>query len=177
MKRENINRFFKEIKKKYYSSKYKKFLEYFNSTWLGNRYPKKIWNYKDLLSEEGVLKKFHFTYNITENINRYLNYELKMSKCSSIFNKIILNNIAQFDTKNLNEDKNNRKSDLLKFYIEKNYDNCNILSNKEIENLKVIYEDIKFKNINNSFGIVDNQEIEYFEYGESSDDENDEFLY
>ena len=101
-----------------------------------------------------------------------------MSKCSSIlFKKIILNIIAQFDTKNLNEDKKNRKSDLLKFYIEKNYDNCNILSNEEIESLKVIYEDINFKNINGSFGIADNQEIDYIEYGESSEDENDEMLY
>ena len=178
MKRENINRFFKELKKKYCGSKYKQFLQYFSSNWLGNRYPKKIWNYNDLLTEEDVLKKFHFTNNITENINRYLNYELKMSKCSSIlFKKIILNIIAQFDTKNLNEDKKNRKSDLLKFYIEKNYDNCNILSNEEIESLKVIYEDINFKNINGSFGIADNQEIDYIEYGESSEDENDEMLY
>lgn len=45
MKRENINKFFNE--KKYCSFKYKKFFEYFNSTWLGNRYPKKIWNYND----------------------------------------------------------------------------------------------------------------------------------
>ena len=66
---------------------------------------------------------------------------------------------------------------LLKFYIEKNYDNCNILSNEEIESLKVIYEDINFKNINGSFGIADNQEIDYIEYGESSEDENDEMLY
>ena len=101
-----------------------------------------------------------------------------MSKCSSIlFKKIILNIIAQFDTKNLNEDKKKRKSDLLKFYIEKNYDNCNTLSNEEIENHKVIYEDINFKNINNSFGIVDNQEMDYIEYGGSLDDENDELIY
>ena len=72
-----------------------------------------------------------------------------MSKCSStLFKKIILNIIAQFDTKNFNEDKKNRKFDLLKFYIQKNYDNISILSNDDIEKLNIIYEDIEFKNIN-----------------------------
>ena len=106
MKRDNINKFYKELKKKYNNAKYKDFFQYFSSNWLGDRYPKKLWNYNDLIMEENALIKFHFTNNITENINRYLNYELKLSKCSStLFKKIILNIIAQFDTKNFNEDK------------------------------------------------------------------------
>ena len=100
-----------------------------------------------------------------------------MCKCSStLLKKIILNIIAHFDNKNFNEDKKNRKSGLLKFYIQKNYDNIFICSNEEIENLKIIYEDIKFRNINASFCENNICDYDISEFGENSDIEQDEII-
>ena len=36
-------------------------------------YPKKLWNYHDIIENEEDRKKFNFTNNIIENIDRYLN--------------------------------------------------------------------------------------------------------
>jgi hypothetical protein len=40
--RDNIDDFFKKLKKKYYNENYKKFFSYFNRTWLDSRYPKNL---------------------------------------------------------------------------------------------------------------------------------------
>ena len=76
----------------------------------------------------------------------------------------------------VNEDKKNRKSDLLKYYIQKNYNNISILHNEEIENLKNIYEDIKFKNINECFCENNNCDCNVSEFEVLSDEEEEEII-
>ena len=59
------------------SEKYKKFFSYFSRAWMGNKIPKSLWNYHELLLNPNNYHIFHVTNNITENINRYLNNKLK----------------------------------------------------------------------------------------------------
>ena len=119
IKRDKIEKFFKEIIKKYKERKYKIFLNYFNKTWLGTRYPTNIWNFNDIISgDENKVKNFHFTNNLSENINRYLNNNLKRGICSNfLFRKSILTLIDQFESKSSNSIIDKKKSDILSFYI------------------------------------------------------------
>ena len=72
---DKIEDFFKKIKKTYENNKFKKFFSYSNRIWLGSRYRKKLWNYHDIIENEEDRKKFNFTNNIIENIDRYLNWK------------------------------------------------------------------------------------------------------
>lgn len=68
------------------------------------RYPKKIWNYYDIINNEDDIKHFQFTNNISENINKYINSNLKRARCSNIlFREAILNLISQFKNKGENK--------------------------------------------------------------------------
>ena len=49
---ENFDKFFKDLKKHYKKNKYTNFFKYFSRTWLGTCYPKKIWNYNDIVKNE-----------------------------------------------------------------------------------------------------------------------------
>ena len=88
---------------------------------MGNRYPKIIWNYSDIFAkEEHKVKNFQFTNNLCEKINRYLNKYLKNGICSNfLFRSLILSIIEQFENKVMNQINDNKKSDLIKFYIKK----------------------------------------------------------
>ena len=85
MKKEKMDSFYKNLKKVYKSNIYKDFFLYFSKTWMGNRYPKSLWNYNDIMSSENEnnLNNFHFTNNLCENINRFLNRYLKNCICSN----------------------------------------------------------------------------------------------
>ena len=83
IKKENIDKMYKSIQKNYKSKKYKKFLAYFTRTWMGNRMPKTLWKYIDILINPNNITLFHLTNNITENINQYLNNKLKKAVCSN----------------------------------------------------------------------------------------------
>ena len=67
---------------------------------MGNKIPKVLWNYHDLLVNLNNFSIFHVTNNITENINRYLNSKLKKAICSNfLFRECILDIIVQFKIK------------------------------------------------------------------------------
>ena len=93
--------FFNKIKRKYKENKYKKFFNYFNKTWLGKSLPKCIWNFSDLIKTEKNIKNFSFTNNISENINKYINRNLRRARCSSmLFRKNILDTIIGKNSNN-----------------------------------------------------------------------------
>ena len=116
------------------------------------RYPTNIWNFNEIISgDDNKLKNFHFTNNLSENINRYLNSNLKKGICSNLlFRKSILTLIDQFHNKSSNVSFDKKKSDILTFYI-KNNQNPKILSNDEINELYSLYNDINFTNINKDY--------------------------
>ena len=125
MKRENIDNFYKDLKKHYKDNKYKKFFNYFSRTWLGNRYPKIIWNYNNILNTENNIKYFQFTNDLTENINRFLNSNLKKSRCSNVlFRDTVLKIINRFENKAENISLDNKKSDILIFYLKNKLFKC-----------------------------------------------------
>ena len=103
IERDKIDKFFIELKNEFRNNKYKNFFNYFSRTWLGKRYPSKIWNYNDIVKNDNELNHFHFTNNITENIQRFLNSQINRNKCSNIyFRETILKIISQFDNKGEN---------------------------------------------------------------------------
>ena len=121
------------LRKNTKGDKYKKFFSYFTKTWLGNKIPNTLWNFNDLLSNPNNITLFHLTNNITENINRYLNRKLKKVICSIcsnyLFRESILDIINQFKIKTNNSTYNNKKSEILDFYIKRvGEDNINPLT-------------------------------------------------
>ena len=76
------------------------------------------------------MKKIKFSNNITENINRYLNSQLKIVRYSNkLFLESVLYLITQFENKSENVSLDNIKSDLIRFYIKRNNNSPNILNN------------------------------------------------
>ena len=110
MDRKKIDNFYKKFTKKYKEEKFKNFFSYFRRNWMGERIPIRIWNFYDIISKESIDERFYYTNNLTENINRYLNSNLKSSRCSkNIFKEAILNIISQFEVKVSNELNNKKK--------------------------------------------------------------------
>ena len=116
---ENIEDFYKKIVKTYKENKYKNFFNYSKKTWLGKTIPKKLWNFSDILDDEKNFDQFSFTNNASENINRYLNRNLKKARCSSIVSRPnALDIILQFNNKIKNDSNSQKhKSEILKFYV------------------------------------------------------------
>ena len=90
MKKEEMDAFFKNLKKVYKSNIYKDFFIYFSKTWMGDRYPKSLWIYNDIINDENEnnlnnLNNFHFSNNLCENINRFLNISQKWYKLKFYF--------------------------------------------------------------------------------------------
>lgn len=170
IERERISNFYKLIVKKYKDKKCKNFFNYFAKTWLGNRFPKSLWNYNDVvLGDDTKLKYFNFTNNLCENINRYLNRFLKNGICSNfLFRTSILNIIDQFENKTINQTIENKKSDILSFYI-KNNKIPKLLDNADIKNLADIYNEIKFNNINKDYVELDECNIDILQYEEEDE--------
>ena len=82
---------------------------------------------------------------------------MKKARCSyTLFRESILNLTTQFENKPENINLDNKKSDLITFYIKRNYNNLNILINNEIKNLNNLYNEIEFLYINKSY-IEDNK--------------------
>ena len=106
-----------------------------------------LWYYnKDKINE-----KFYFANNLTENINKYLNKNLKRAKYSRLlFRECILKIILQFSNKTINKYIDKNKTELLKFYINK-INNIELLNSDEIDRLRQEYDEIKFLNINSSY--------------------------
>ena len=78
-----------------------------------------------------------FTNNLCENINRFLNSNLKRGICSNfLFRASILSIFINIKIKQL-MNLQKKKSEILAFYIN-NYEEPHILNNKEIYNLKII---------------------------------------
>ena len=135
IERTKIKDLYNKITHNYSENKYKKFFNYFNKTWLGSKYPSKIWNYYDIIKNNKNYEKFYFTNNLTENINRYLNNNLKRAKCSkSLFRECILNIILQFSNKIVNSEVEKTKSEILKFYVNKK-NKINLLNMDEIKKI------------------------------------------
>ena len=80
----------------------------------------------------------------------------------------ILMVIEQFENKSDNISIENKKSDILKFYI-KNCNNSKILNTEEINELYDIYNDVKFVNINNDYIENDEGEANILNYEDDSD--------
>ena len=164
---------FNKIKRKFKAEKYKKFFVYFSRNWLGNRIPKSLWNYHDLLLNPNNVNIFHITNNITENINRYLNNKLKKAICSNfLFRECILDIIVQFKIKSNDINKyKTKKSEILDFYIKKfGEDNINLLSDSEYKKLQITYEELEFPNINKRYAEENNGDIDII----ASEEEDDE---
>ena len=88
---------------------------------MGKRYPINLWNFNDMITgDDNNVKNFLFTDDLGENINRYLNTNLRCGICSNfLFRNSILSLIDQFDNKSINENTDNKKSSILTFYIKK----------------------------------------------------------
>ena len=81
---------------------------------------------------------------------------MKRRKCSAnLFRDIILTIIFKFEKNESNKDK---KSELLKFYWEKNYDDLKVFKKEEIKELIKLYEKIIFYNINKDYNDVNDYE-------------------
>ena len=140
---------------------------------MGNRYPKTIWNYYDVLQDEIDAKYFQYTNNISENINRYINSFLNRSKCSNVlFREAILKIINQFNNKVENKSLNEKKSEILKFYILKNKEEIELLTNKEIDKLLILYNEVNFNYINKSYIENESGELDNLMLAFESDDEH-----
>ena len=175
MDRKKNDNFYKKLTKKYKEEKFKRFFSYFKRNWMGERIPIRIWNFYDIISKESIDERFYYTNNLTENINRYLNSNLKRSRCSrNIFKEAIINIILQFEVKVINEVNNNKKTDLLIFYISKKESN-NILDSNDIKKLIIDYKEIQFKNINTKYSDIsdDEPDINAVDDNESIDNEDD----
>ena len=153
---------FNNIKKIYKSKKYEKFFKYFSNTWLGNRIPKTLWNYNDLLINPSNIAFFYLTNNVTENINRYLNSKLKIAICSSfLFRESILDIITQFKIKTSNSNQYKKKSEILDFYIKRVGDeNANLISKEDYDKIKIIFEQLEFPNVNKKYVETQDGEVE-----------------
>ena len=82
---------------------------------------------------------------------------MKKARCSyTLFRESILNLTTQFENKPENINLDNKKSDLITFYINRNYNNLNILINNEIKNHNNLYNEIEFLYINKSY-VEDNK--------------------
>lgn len=95
---------------------------------MGSKIPKSLWNFSDVLEKKENKEIFHFTNNLTENINRYLNRRPKRAVCSNfLFREIIFDIIIQFKIKTSNDALKNKKSEILNFYMD------NFLNNSKNE--------------------------------------------
>lgn len=88
--------------------------------WIGSKIPKSLWNFSDALQKNDNKDIFHSTNNnLTKNINRYLNSKLKRAICSNfLFLEIILDIIIQFRNKTSIDILKNKKSEIIRFYID-----------------------------------------------------------
>jgi len=173
IKRDKIDKFYKEIKQKYKNSKYNNFFKYFSRTWMGSRYPKIIWNYYDVIQDENEAKYFQYTNNISENINRYINSFLNRAKCSNIlFREAILKIINQFNNKTENNSIIEKKTEVLKFYISIHNNDSKILSHDEINKLQTLYNEINFNYINKRYIENDNGELDNLLLAFESEDDD-----
>ena len=155
--------FLDKIKRKFKETKYKNFFQYFYRTWMGVKIPKSLWNFSDILEKNENRKFFHFTNNLTENINRYLNSKLRRAVCSIfLFREIILDIIIQFQIKTSNDIMKNKKSEILMFYIDNfiNSNNYELLNVTKFRKLKVLYDEIEFININRKYNDDEDGEID-----------------
>lgn len=116
-----IKLLYKKIKNKFdTNSATEKFFKYFSNNWFGNRYPIKIWNYYDRLNmaSENSITKYITTYNLNENINKFLNFNLKGGKNSfESFVNAIKRVYLQLEEKLQNKHKDETKTKKLNFYV------------------------------------------------------------
>ena len=140
---------------------------------MGNLYPIDLWNFNDIITkDENTINQFHLTNNLYENINRFLNSNLKRGVCSNfLFRYSILSLIGQFETKCFNENNNNKKSSILTFYIKK-IENPKVLNSDEIISLNTYYNDIKFNNINKDYIELDEGDIDVINYNNDDEEQN-----
>lgn len=129
------------------------------------RYPKSLWSYNYIITGPEYMKKnFYFTNNLFENINRYLNKNLKKGICSNfIFRNSILSIIDQFENKIINQTIENKKSDILTFYINKEKE-VKILNTSDIRLLTDIYNEVQFININKNYIELNKDELDIIYY-------------
>ena len=130
---------------------------------MGVKIPKSLWNFSEILEKNENREFFHFTNNLTENINRYLNSKLRRAVCSNfLFREIILDIIIQFQIKTSNDIMKNKKSEILVFYIDNfiNTNNYELLNLTKFRKLKVLYGEIEFININRKYNDEEDGEID-----------------
>ena len=77
---DKIEYFFDLIKNKYYGG-YKRFIDYFEKTYMHNiPFNNRQWNYSNFLKNEDDTRKYFFTNNVCESLNRTINSFYKYSK-------------------------------------------------------------------------------------------------
>ena len=77
---DEIDGFFKKIKNKYHNGN-AKFFTYFEKTYLNNNpFKDRQWNYNNFISNEEDSRKYFFTNNVSESLNRTLNSFYNISK-------------------------------------------------------------------------------------------------
>jgi hypothetical protein len=160
-----------------------KLFHYFNKYWLGKRYPIKLWNYYDRLhnASNNSLSKYITTNNLNENINKFLNLNLKGGRNSfENFKDSIENVFIQFEEKLANKHIDDTKTKILNFYVDKINEESNfnysVLSYEAIDSLLDLYKNDGFENVNGPYneeqiGDIDLEQLPY----DSEPDEDGEY--
>ena len=77
---DKIEDFFEIIKNKYYEG-FKRFIDYFEKTYMHNNpFNDRQWNYSNFLKNEEDTKKYFYTNNVCESLNRTINSFFKYSR-------------------------------------------------------------------------------------------------
>ena len=132
---------------------------------MGSKIPKSLWNFSDVLEKKENKEIFHFTNNLTENINRYLNRRPKRAVCSNfLFREIIFDIIIQFKIKTSNDVLKNKKSEILNFYMDNFLNNSKneLLNKTKYKKIQLLYEEIEFININKKYNDENEGEIDIY---------------
>ena len=154
--RNKVHNLFKKIKKKFdVNEKTGRLFTYFKNYWLGKRYPIKLWNYYDRLhnASNNSLSKYITTNNLNENINRFLNLNLKGGR-NSFYNFVcsLKNVFIQFEEKLVNKHIDDNKIKILYFYVTKINEDSNfkysVLSYEDINSLLDLYKNDEFEKVN-----------------------------
>ena len=182
--RNKVNNLFKKIRKKLdINDNTNKLFNYFNKYWLGKRYPIKLWNYYDRLhnASNNSLSKYITTNNLNENINKFLNLNLKGGRNSfENFKDSIENVYIQFEEKLANKHIDDTKTKILNFYVDKINEESNfnysVLSYEAIDSLLDLYKNDGFENVNGPYneeqiGDIDLERLPY----DSEPDEDGEY--
>ena len=151
---DKIDEFIELIKDKYYSA-YKKFIDYFEKTYMINKpFKDRQWNYYNYISNEDDTRNYFFTNNVCESLNRTINSFFKYSRKTFYNFELCIKKIIEF------------------------YDNHNDYIEKNISITRVLSWYCKCKNISQLYSYTDKDNIikeykQHFNYDLNEDDIDD----